>query len=119
LKYIPQNSTAAIRYQDPVAGYRVVYLAFGFEGISGPYRDSAQKLLSRILNWLSGTTEVNQSKSGTIPKQYRLEQNYPNPFNPATKIVVQLPETDHARYKNINGPGGSTRHLPVDLGRNQ
>ncbi len=50
LKYIPQNSSAGIRYMDDQKGYRLDCLTFGFEGISGPYQDTAQKLLSQIMN---------------------------------------------------------------------
>jgi len=111
LKYIPQNSTAGIRYMDDAKGYRLVYLAFGFEGISGPYQDSAQKLLSRILNWLSGTTEINQMKFNSMPKEYLLEQNYPNPFNPTTKIRFHLPKDSQVELSIYNLRGQKIKTL--------
>jgi aminopeptidase N len=111
LKYIPQNSSAGIRYMDDNKGYRLVYLAFGFEGISGPYQDSAQKLLTRILNWLSGATEVKQLKPRNSPKKYELEQNYPNPFNPTTKIRYHLLKDDHVEISIYNLKGQKIKTL--------
>ncbi|MFZ5517155.1 MAG: M1 family aminopeptidase [Candidatus Zhuqueibacterota bacterium] len=90
LKYIPQMSPAAIHYMDDAANYRIVYLAFGFEGISGPYPETAQTLLSKILNWTSGATEVKSAATVAAPTVFQLSQNYPNPFNPTTQIHFQL-----------------------------
>jgi len=111
LKYIPQNSTAGIRYRDEDKGYRLVYLAFGFEGISGPYQDTAQKFLNRIINWLSTATEVKQLEYNNVPKEYKLEQNYPNPFNPTTKIKFQLPKEDHVVLTIYNMKGQKIKTL--------
>ncbi|UCE06702.1 MAG: T9SS type A sorting domain-containing protein, partial [bacterium] len=111
LKYIPQNSVAGIRYMNTNRGYRLVYLSFGFEGISGPYQDSAQKLLTRILTWLSGATEVTPLESEIMPKHYLLEQNFPNPFNPTTKIRYHLPKPDHAEISIFNLKGQKIKTL--------
>ncbi len=105
LKYIPQMSPAAIRYMDDAANYRIVYLSFGFEGISGPYPETAQTLLTRMLSWLSGTTSIFKSNSEALPKVFQLEQNYPNPFNPITHIRFQLPRSEEAELSIYNMRG--------------
>ncbi len=111
LKYIPQNSTAGIRYMDDQKGYRLVYLAFGFEGISGPYQDSAQQLLNKILSWLSAETGIDQLKLENVPDKYELEQNYPNPFNPTTMIRYHLPQSDHVELSIFNLRGQKIKTL--------
>ncbi len=111
LKYIPQMSSAGIRYMDEEKGYRLVYLAFGYEGISGPHIDTAQKLLNRILNWFSGVTEIKKLDSNHIPKNYELEQNYPNPFNPTTKIKYYLPKDDYVELNIYNLKGQKIKTL--------
>jgi hypothetical protein len=40
---------------------------------------------------LSKIVNVDEQKSGNVPKQFALYQNYPNPFNPSTLISYQLP----------------------------
>jgi hypothetical protein len=111
LRYIPQNSTAGIRYMDDQKGYRLVYLAFGFEGISGPYQDSAQQLLNRIFSWFSGETGMDQLKFENVPKKYELEQNYPNPFNPTTMIRYHLPRSDRVELDIFNLRGQKIKTL--------
>jgi len=37
LKYFPGLTGAALQYEDTMTGSRLVYMAFGFEGISGPF----------------------------------------------------------------------------------
>jgi len=92
LKYIPQNLSAAIRYMDDRTGYRLIYLGFGFEGISGPYQDTAVRFLSRMINWLSGATGQERHPPDVVPQKFGLEQNYPNPFNPVTRIRYYIAE---------------------------
>jgi hypothetical protein len=92
LKYLPIMKSAAVRFEDETVGSRLVYLAFGIEGISGPNIDTAGLLLEKSLNWLTSITHVNNEiKNSVIPDFYKLGQNYPNPFNPKTTISYQLP----------------------------
>ncbi|MDW7681140.1 MAG: T9SS type A sorting domain-containing protein, partial [bacterium] len=106
LKYIPGMSTAGIRYFDESNGSRMVYLPFGYEGIAGPYSDSAQLFVTRIISWLQGESRIPSPKqSDGLPRQFILEQNYPNPFNPTTKIRFALPKTSQVKICifNLNG----------------
>lgn len=105
LKYIPHMSPAAIHYMDELSNYRLVYLAFGFEGISGPYPETAQTLISKILNWVSGATEVSFNGESELPTTYNLKQNYPNPFNPITHIHFQLPRSENVELSIYNMRG--------------
>ncbi|HEX9972506.1 MAG TPA: FlgD immunoglobulin-like domain containing protein, partial [bacterium] len=111
LKYIPQMSSAAIRYVDGIKNYKLVYLGFGIEGISGPYQDTAQKLLEKILNWFSSSTDVENIKLKALPEQYELEQNYPNPFNPSTTIRYHLPQPGHVTITIYNMRGQEIKTL--------
>lgn len=71
--------------------YRLVFFAFGFEGIE-PFKKRVT-VIKGVLNWLEGVTGIGDEFGGNrpgIPKAYSLSQNYPNPFNPTTVIRYQL-----------------------------
>lgn len=111
LKYLPQMSGAGIRYEDPATGARLVYLAFGMEGISGPHSDTAKKLLDRILSWLAGPTVVYSHPLPAVPQEYELWQNFPNPFNAVTRIKYYLPQTDRVTVNIYNLSGQKLKTL--------
>ena len=102
LKYIPGRQDAGLCYVDPVTNSRLVYLAFGFEGIAGPQEDSAEKLMTNILTWLQGTTDVEHIPDSKMPKEFALEQNYPNPFNPATTITYTVAKNSNVKLVVYN-----------------
>lgn len=52
-----------------------------------------------------GTTDVEDTKSSTIPAGYTLNQNYPNPFNPSTTISFSLPAASQVSLKIYNTVG--------------
>jgi hypothetical protein len=92
LEYSPARTTAALRYEDTSTGARLIYIAFGFEGIAGPAYDTAAKLLENILIWLDRPTAVEKDPGvSAVPSTFVLGQNYPNPFNPTTTIRYSLP----------------------------
>lgn len=112
LSYIPGFTCAAISNEDAYTGARLVYLAFGFEGIAGPQETSAKSLLQNILAWFQTSTEVEQEMSGaTIPKKIILRQNYPNPFNNRTHIKYFLPEKELVSLKLYNTLGEEISEL--------
>jgi len=78
--------------------YRLVFFAFGFEGIE-PFRQR-EAVMKGILDWLDGVTGIGDEFGGNregIPKSYSLFQNYPNPFNPSTVIRYSLPVASQKR----------------------
>ena len=91
----PEGQAAATRYESS-KGYKVVYFAFGYEGIRGAGEyTSPQVVLEKIMNWFNVETqtgiEQNQGITGEVPGSYALSQNYPNPFNAGTAITYCLP----------------------------
>jgi len=112
LRYSPGSGCAGLRYEDENTGAKLVYLAFGFEGISGPKEDSASNLMKRVIAWLGGTTGVEKDwAEATVPPAFSLRQNYPNPFNPQTTIEYELPKSAHVRLIIYNELGRHIRTL--------
>jgi len=105
--YQPNNTCAALRYENEATGSRVVYLAFGFEGIAGPYENSASKLREKILQWFGETTTsvLDGSAEHQIRTSYQLNQNYPNPFNPTTLINYSIARDSHVKLMVYNTLG--------------
>jgi subtilisin family serine protease len=83
---------AACRYESP-QGSKVVYFAFGYEGIRGTSEYTpGPVLMRRILEWFDVETGVvDDPSAGGRPRGYSLSQNYPNPFNAETFIEYTLP----------------------------
>jgi hypothetical protein len=117
LEYGPPYTTgAALKYENTATGSRLVYLAFGFEGIAGPAEDSAAELMEAILKWLSGQqTRVEENLMEFVPKAYALSQNYPNPFNPQTRIKYELPHAGKVVLKVYNIVGQEIRTLADEI----
>jgi hypothetical protein len=102
LEYGPPFETgAALKHENRATGSRLVYLAFGFEGIAGPAEESAARLMENILKWLKERqTPVEENlMESVVPKAYVLSQNYPNPFNPTTTIQYSVPSTQYIDLK--------------------
>ncbi|MBN2008898.1 right-handed parallel beta-helix repeat-containing protein [candidate division KSB1 bacterium] len=91
-KYTPgANLVGGLRYSDKATDSKLIYLAFGIEGISGPKQDSATDLLQKALEWFQTPTATDRKSANTErPDSYKLYQNCPNPFNPTTLIHYDL-----------------------------
>ena len=111
-KWLPGNLGAGVRYEHPALNYRVVYLAFGLEGVDDPTPDSKNKLIDNILNWFAiGTGMDFNSISKAIPDEFGLSQNYPNPFNCTTTINYQLAAAAHVEIEIFNLLGQKIKSL--------
>ena len=82
----------ATRYESS-KGYKVVYFAFGYEGIRGTDTyTSGPVVLKKVMNWFQVATAVDDGPDPqSLPRQAVLRQNYPNPFNAQTTIRYTLP----------------------------
>ena len=103
LKYIPGNGAAALRYENPGTGSRLVYLTFGIEKIIGPKQTTSADFVQKIFTWLAGATSVeDRSQPSAVPNGFSLCQNYPNPFNPITTIDYSIPQSARVTLKVYN-----------------
>jgi len=91
--WTPTDSVAGTKFQN--RGFKVVVFGFGFESMRtdgglfhGEYCSKPHLVMQKVLNWLSGSSEVSDwgDESASLPKAFELYQNYPNPFNSATSI---------------------------------
>ncbi len=89
-----------------VDGYRLVFLAFGFEGIETSA--TRNEVMDNALAWLIGTdlTPVQDA-----PRVLTLAQNTPNPFNPLTKIAFALDQNGPVRLAVYDLQGRLVRTL--------
>jgi len=108
-QYLPGRQGAGLRYEDPVEKSKLVYLAFGLEGIAGPKKDSAAMVLRSILDWLKKPVETNVARDHVKPSIFSISQNYPNPFNPRTAIDVRVPSRAHVKIVITNTLGQGIR----------
>lgn len=87
-----EDREAAVRYEHD--GFKVVYLAFGFEGIVEPAQRDL--LMERSLIWLGVDLVGVPATYGVPPRLVTLPLAAPNPFNPATTISFALEGTGTA-----------------------
>lgn len=110
--WVPGYVGAGLRYADPIANYRLVYLAFGLEGVDEPVPQVRNKLMANILDWFAIGTKLNFTDPITgLPQNFQLYQNYPNPFNNNTTIEYQLPVAEHVDIEVFNLLGQRIRRL--------
>lgn len=114
LQYLPNRETAALQYANPENDSRLVYYAFGLEGVSGPREETAATLFRNTIIWLSGfnsAASVPNNFANDKPETFRLHANYPNPFNPETHIKYEIAQQTHVSLKIFNMLGQEVRTL--------
>ncbi len=103
-----QTNQAAIYYS---GDYRLVYFAFGWEGINDQGPAQREAVLQRVLNWLDPVTDIEDERNLSIYSHLTLYPNYPNPFNPTTKISFVIPKNDLVKLDIFNNIGQKVRSL--------
>ena len=97
---------AAVHTEDNDANWKVYFMGFGGEAISGHQNNLAtrEEFLGRVIDWFEGGTVGVEEPPGSVatPKEFVLEQNWPNPFNPVTTIRYSLPRKAHVRVEVFN-----------------
>ncbi|MDZ7378896.1 MAG: M1 family aminopeptidase [candidate division KSB1 bacterium] len=112
LKYLPGQGAAAVRWHDPATGAKLIYLAFGFEGIGGPSRSTATQFLQKMLAWFALPAAVEgQERFTGVPVKFRVLPPFPNPCNESTAFLVELPERARLRVMVVNAAGRLVRVL--------
>ncbi len=89
---------------------RVVYLAFGLEGITSEATRDA--IVGRTFDYFDATVGVESGEDG-VPRRAELSENRPNPFNPSTTLVVRL---DKASEASVDVFDASGRHVRAVAG---
>jgi len=100
---------AAIHYSGN--DYRLVYFAFGWEGINDFGEAKRKEVLERVLNYLDQPTGMFHQSEVTVLKKPLLLQNYPNPFNPSTTIPFVLPTAQNVTVTIYNNVGQFVRKI--------
>lgn len=95
--YPNAGSRAALRCETD--GYKLVYMAFAFEAITGAAGTTPRAaVLENILDWLVSTpVEENGDFEAALPNRVAVDRISPNPFNPSTTIEFALPQNSFAR----------------------
>ncbi len=88
LTYSTGSGFAAVRKEHPTSGGKIVFCAFGIEGVPYPAVSSAFTdrigLIDAILKWFDPTYDVPER---VLPGKFTISA-YPNPFNGAVTIAI-------------------------------
>jgi len=103
-----QTNQAAIYFSGT---YRLVYFAFGWEGINNLGPAKREAVMDRVLTWLDQVTGIESENNLAVARQITLYPNYPNPFNPETIIRFELPRTQDVEILVYNNLGQVVRQL--------
>jgi len=116
LTYSTGSGYAGVRYEHPTSGGKIVFCAFGIEGVPYPAVSSAFTdrigLIDPILKWFDPTYDVPER---TLPTKFALHA-YPNPFNGAVNISVDFRSESAERLSTIevfDVNGRRVAQLPV------
>ncbi|NQS97061.1 MAG: S8 family serine peptidase [candidate division Zixibacteria bacterium] len=85
----------ALSCLDLTWNYKLVYMEFAFEAISGlgnPPSNTRTEILELIIDWFDFSAAIKPGANLTL-SEFELYPNHPNPFNPATEISFSLPMT--------------------------
>ncbi|MCW8810952.1 MAG: S8 family serine peptidase [Ignavibacteriaceae bacterium] len=103
-----QTNQAALYYSGI---YRLVYFAFGWEGINDLGPAKRVTVMQRVLNWLDQVSSIEDKGKYPISYHITLYPSYPNPFNPQTTIKFELPVTEDVELSVYNNLGQLVRNL--------
>jgi len=103
-----QANQSAIYYSGT---YKLVYFAFGWEGINDLGQAKRDVVMNRILAWMDQVTDIEGEFNPPVARQVALFPNYPNPFNPETNIKFYLPKTGTVEMLIYNNLGQVIRKL--------
>ncbi|MCK4545899.1 MAG: T9SS type A sorting domain-containing protein [Candidatus Eisenbacteria sp.] len=106
--YLSRSGPAGVKVDKD--GYRLAYLAFGFEGISTPA--DRTDLAAAIYDWLVAVGNV----EGEFPVVRGLTglRCYPNPFNPTVTISFAIPGAGDVRVDIFDICGRRVVSIPVE-----
>jgi hypothetical protein len=90
-----------------VNGYKLVFMAFGLEGIAT--QAGRDVVTANSLDWLIGPPETTPVQD--TPRALTLAPNTPNPFNPLTKIAFALDRDGPVQLAVYNLQGRLVRTL--------
>ncbi|MBN1543645.1 T9SS type A sorting domain-containing protein [candidate division KSB1 bacterium] len=92
-----RNDAAAVRVEEAIAGVtgsRLLFFAFGIEGINGLASGFSSKkaVLQASIDWLNDQTTSVEPEAPVVstPERFVLYPSYPNPFNSETSIRFSL-----------------------------
>ncbi len=105
LTYYPSQRSAGVRLSLDAYNAKVVYLAFGLEGVGGPRSYSADSLLSRAIKWFDSPTSAIYNDLPNQTTNFKIINNYPNPFNASTTIRFLIDRPSKISLKVFNSLG--------------
>jgi hypothetical protein len=78
---------------------RTMLANFSWARLHDGYTNTRVDLIHNVMDWLSGTVDIEEGPGPAVPAKFSLSQNYPNPFNAATTIEYALPHATVVRLE--------------------